>query len=91
MTLSTHKENNELLSNPLEYKSLHPDELLVLFRKFAPHSLKQHEAKLIFHELATYLTKDEEKRIFESWEHMHYDPGEFYSVIHELIYKYANI
>lgn len=91
MTLHAVKNDNELVSYPLDYKNLHPEQLLLLFKKFAPHTLKQTEAKLIFHALGTYLTDEEEKRIFASWEHMHYDPGEFYSVIHELLFKYANI
>ena len=89
MTVKTNNVINEFIELPLDYKSLHPQELLILFRKFAPHSMKQKEAQLIFKELLTYLTKEEEQRIFESWESIHSDPGEFYSIVHDLQYKYT--
>ena len=89
MTVETTKLPKEVYELPLDYKSLHPEELLNLFKQFAPHSLKQKEARLVFKELLTYLTQKEEQRIFESWETIHSDPGEFYSIIHELLYKYS--
>lgn len=89
MTLRNIEKTEEILETPLQLNTLHPEELLLLLRKYAPHSLKQKEAKQVFKELLEYLTKEEETRIFESWETIHSDPGEFYSVIHELLYKYG--
>ena len=88
--MTLHETNQEKpISLPENYKTLHPIELLHLFKKLAPYSLSQHEAQIVYRQLTTYLTDEEEKRIFESWEHMHYDPGEFYSVIHDLLFKYS--
>lgn len=79
----------EIFEMPKNYRKLHPVELLKLFKKLAPFTLEQHSAQLIYKELTTYLTDEEENRIFQSWEHLHYDPGEFYSKMDELIYKYS--
>lgn len=89
MTVKTSNLTENAYDLPLDYKSAHPEELLNLFKQYAPHSLKQKEAQLIFKELLTYLTREEEQRVFESWESIHSDPGEFYSIVHELLYKYS--
>ncbi len=88
MTIRNINNSEEIYENLLPLTNLHPEELLLLLKKYAPHSLKQKEAQQVFKELLSYLTKEEELRIFESWETIHSDPGEFYSVIHELLYKY---
>ena len=46
-----------------DHKIIHPQELLELFKKYAPHALTQKEAKLIFEELGTYLTEEEAHRL----------------------------
>ena len=89
MTVKSSNLPQEIYELPFDYKSMHPEDLLNLFKHFAPHSLKQKEAKLVFKELLTYLTQEEEQRIFESWESIHSDPGEFYSIMHDLLYKYS--
>ena len=72
----------------VDFSNLHPEELLLLFEETAPHILKQIEAQLIFKELTTYITDDEEKKLFYAWEDILLEPGKFYSTIHELLNKY---
>ena len=74
-----------------DHKIIHPQELLELFKKYAPHALTQKEAKLIFEELGTYLTEEEAHKLFLSWERLHLEnePGFFYGIMHELSDKYA--
>ena len=85
------KQIQILFKNPEEFKNLHPEDLLLLFKKYAPHALTQKEAKLIFNELTTYLLEEEEHKLFVSWEliHLENEPADFYGVIHDLLEKYS--
>ena len=88
MGISEQMENTNQIDDLIIYKGKRPAELLQLFKTTAIHVLKQKESYEIFKELAIYLTENEEKKLFESWEYLHTDPGEFYSIIHEFKDKY---
>ena len=88
-------EKNEMFDffkRSKEHEIIHPEELLILFKKYAPHAVTQKEARLIFKELTTYLTGDEEHKLFVSWERLHVEnmPEDFYGLIHDLLQKYSS-
>lgn len=77
--------------SPNDHKVVHPHELIELFKKYAPHALTQKEARLIYKELCTYLTDEEEHKLFVAWERIHVEnePEQFYGYIHDLLDKYS--
>lgn len=81
---------DEFFKAPTDHKVVHPIELLEMFKKYAPHALTQKEARLIYKELCTYLTSEEEHKLFVAWEKMHYEnePADFYGYVHDLMDKY---
>lgn len=83
-------EFKEIFENPYIEKPMHPYDLLLLFKKYAPHVLTQNEARLIFKELTTYLTEEEEHKLFISWELLYLEnqPEQFYGYMHDLLEKY---
>ncbi len=85
MSLTKHtdqKEKNDLLLN---YKNMHPRKLLEIFKHKAPHALEQKDAQKIFKELTIYLTKEDELKLFQAWEDVRTEPGEFYCIVDELL------
>ncbi len=77
------------LENIPNYSKMNPEDLIFLFIKYAPNASKQRKAQFIFKELTKYLTKKENKRLFEAWEDILIDPGKFFSVIHYLEIKFS--
>ena len=83
-------ELKEFFKNSDIEKPIHPYDLLLLFKKYAPHALTQNEARIIFKELTTYLTEEEEHKLFIGWELLHLEnqPELFYGTMHDLLEKF---
>ena len=91
MTDGTKNIEEKEYGNFLQYVNRDPEELLILFKQFAPRILKQKDAQIIFKELTNYLTDQERKQLFQAWEDIQTEPGEFYSIIQKLIKKYESL
>ena len=75
-----------------DYSDSDIEELLLKFKKYAPHSLYQKTANEVWNKLQRYLTEDEEHRLYVSWEEMHFLNNKvenFYGIIHDLLKKYS--
>ena len=75
----------------LQYANLPPEDLLLLFKNFAPKIFKQKEANYIYKEIANYLTEKESKKLFNAWQEIQTDSSKFYSLINNLIKKLEDL